>query len=200
MLRRLPQILDALLDGVVVVDEAGRIEHLNTEASRILETSTEAVSGRPIEQVAGAGAFGKAVRGGARGRSGLCRCTRSACRGASRAICSWTPPSRRSAPRTAGSKAPSSASRDLTRGAALREFDRERARVAALGQIAAGIAHEVRNPLGGIRGAAEILGKRATSDRDRAAADLIVREVDRIAALVDDFMVFARRRRSSSRP
>jgi two-component system nitrogen regulation sensor histidine kinase GlnL len=82
--------------------------------------------------------------------------------------------------------------RDRTFGAALREVERERADAATLGQIASGIAHEVRNPLGGIRGAAELLGKRAASDRDRAASELIVREVDRIAALLDDFLVFGR--------
>lgn len=189
MLQPIPQILDALLDGVVVVDEAGRIAHLNAEASRILETSTEAVSGRPIEQVAGMGAFAKAVRDVLSG-------------GSVRVVHEVRVPRRFQgdllvdaaiAPvcakdgRLEGSVIGLS---DLTRGAALRELDRERAGVAALGQIASGIAHEVRNPLGGIRGAAEILGKRAASDRDRAAADLILREVDRIAALLDDFLVF----------
>jgi two-component system nitrogen regulation sensor histidine kinase GlnL len=82
--------------------------------------------------------------------------------------------------------------RDRTIGNAQREAESERARSAAFGQIAAGIAHEVRNPLGGIRGAAELLGRRAAGDRDREAAGLIVREVDRISSLLDDFLVFAR--------
>src|SRR5215813_9405892 len=62
MSRAIPQILDALLDGVVVIDSDGRIERLNAEACRILETSTEAVAGRPIEQVPGAVGFAKVVR------------------------------------------------------------------------------------------------------------------------------------------
>src|SRR5262245_206149 len=62
MSRDLPRILDALLDGIVVLDDGGRVEFLNAEASRILETSTEAVAGRVVEQVAGAGGFAKAVR------------------------------------------------------------------------------------------------------------------------------------------
>jgi two-component system nitrogen regulation sensor histidine kinase GlnL len=48
----------------------------------------------------------------------------------------------------------------------------------------------VKNPLGGIRGAAEILASRAGDAKTLEAAELIVREVDRIAALVDDLMVF----------
>jgi two-component system nitrogen regulation sensor histidine kinase GlnL len=55
------------------------------------------------------------------------------------------------------------------------------------------VAHEVKNPLGGIRGAAEILAARAGDAKTLDAAELIVREVDRIATLVDDLMVFARR-------
>jgi two-component system nitrogen regulation sensor histidine kinase GlnL len=58
--------------------------------------------------------------------------------------------------------------------------------------MAAGIAHEVKNPLAGIRGAAELLGSRASGERDREVARVIVREVDRIAALLDDFLVFSR--------
>lgn len=191
MLRRVPQILDALLDGVVVVDATGRVAHLNAEASRILETSTEAVSGRPIEQVAGASGFGKAVRSVLAGGAA---CVEREIR---------VPRRFQGDLLVDAAVAPLSAEdgtiegavvglSDLTRGAALREFDRERAGVAALGQIASGIAHEVRNPLGGIRGAAEILGKRSANERDRAAADLILREVDRIAALLDDFLVFGR--------
>ncbi|RIK94612.1 MAG: hypothetical protein DCC71_23465 [Proteobacteria bacterium] len=191
MPRDLPRILDALLDGVVVVDAAGCIEQLNAEASRILETSTEAVAGRGIEQVPGATAFAKTVRGVL---AGAPACVEHEVRVPRRfqgdvlVDAAVTP----LVDDDGGVDGAIIGLRDRTLGAALREVERERAGVAALGQIASGIAHEVRNPLGGIRGAAEILAKRAASDRDRAAADLIVREVDRIAALLDDFLVFGR--------
>ena len=74
----------------------------------------------------------------------------------------------------------------------LREEIRERERQESYGHIAAGIAHEVKNPLGGIRGAAELLTLSAQDDRGRKAANLIVDEVDRISGLVDELMVFAR--------
>jgi len=80
--------------------------------------------------------------------------------------------------------------RDCTIQKSLREVVSQREALASFGRIAAGIAHEIKNPLGGIRGAAEILGTRAGDDKSRGAAELIVREVDRIAVLVDDFMVF----------
>jgi two-component system nitrogen regulation sensor histidine kinase GlnL len=187
----LPRILDALLDGVVLVDAKGRVERLNAEASRILETSTEAVAGRTVEQVPGAAAFASAIRAVlAGGAACVEREVRVARRFQDDVVVDAAV-----APLVDGLGAPDGAVvglRDLTVGAALREVERERAGVAALGQIASGIAHEVRNPLGGIRGAAEILVRRATSARDRAPAELIVREVDRIAALLDDFLVFGR--------
>ncbi|MEM9175293.1 MAG: ATP-binding protein, partial [Myxococcota bacterium] len=82
--------------------------------------------------------------------------------------------------------------RDRSAARSLREEIRERERQESYGHIAAGIAHEVKNPLGGIRGAAELLSIGAKNDRARKAADLIVGEVDRISGLVDELMVFAR--------
>jgi two-component system nitrogen regulation sensor histidine kinase GlnL len=82
--------------------------------------------------------------------------------------------------------------RDCTIQNHQREIVNQREALSSFGRIAAGIAHEVKNPLGGIRGAAEILLSRATEDRSKRAADLIVREVDRIALLVEDFMVFTK--------
>jgi PAS domain-containing protein len=46
-------MLDAMLDGVVLLNAKGEVESLNSEACRILETSTEAAVGRPIEDLLG---------------------------------------------------------------------------------------------------------------------------------------------------
>jgi two-component system nitrogen regulation sensor histidine kinase GlnL len=189
--REISQILDALLDGVVVADGDGRIERLNAEASRILETSTEAVAGRPIEQVTGANGFAKEVRAVLAGAPATVLHEIRVPRRFQGAVLvdAAVAPLCDARGHTEGAVI---GLRDRTLGAALRDLERERADAATLGQIASGIAHEVRNPLGGIRGAAELVGKRAASDRDRAACELIVREVDRIAALLDDFLVFGR--------
>jgi two-component system nitrogen regulation sensor histidine kinase GlnL len=82
--------------------------------------------------------------------------------------------------------------RDRSAARSLREEISERERQESYGHIASGIAHEVKNPLGGIRGAAELLQLSAQDDRGRKAAGLIVAEVDRIAGLVDELMIFAR--------
>ena len=74
--------------------------------------------------------------------------------------------------------------RDRTVARALESDARRADRLESLAGIAAGIAHEVKNPLGGIRGAAQLLARKA-DDSGKEMLELIVREVDRIAALVD---------------
>jgi two-component system nitrogen regulation sensor histidine kinase GlnL len=56
--------------------------------------------------------------------------------------------------------------------------------------MAAMLAHEVKNPLSGIRGAAQLLGQSASED-DRRLTDLICDEADRIVALVNRMEVFS---------
>ena len=56
---------------------------------------------------------------------------------------------------------------------------------AALSAALKGLAHEIRNPLAGMKGAAQLLGRRVDSDDARELVGLIDAEVDRLAALVD---------------
>jgi signal transduction histidine kinase len=67
-------------------------------------------------------------------------------------------------------------------------------RLAALGQLSAGLAHEIRNPLGVIKGSAEMLAKKLQEAQPLAAelAGYISSEVNRLNALVARFLDFAR--------
>jgi len=67
-------------------------------------------------------------------------------------------------------------------------------RLAALGQLSAGLAHELRNPLGVIRGSAELVARNVAGENavTREMAALIAREVDRTNSLVTRFLEFAR--------
>jgi signal transduction histidine kinase len=67
-------------------------------------------------------------------------------------------------------------------------------RLAALGQLSAGLAHEIRNPLGVIKGSAEMLTQKlqASDEIARELAGYISTEVNRLGALVTEFLDFAR--------
>lgn len=67
-------------------------------------------------------------------------------------------------------------------------------RLAALGQLSAGLAHELRNPLGSIKGSADLLARSASRNDPMAKelGEIISAEVDRTNSLVTRFLNFAR--------
>ncbi|MFO8072439.1 MAG: ATP-binding protein [Polyangia bacterium] len=80
---------------------------------------------------------------------------------------------------------------------------KERDRLAVLGQMSAGLAHEIRNPLGSIKAAAQFIEevapgrKSSDEDQERDSGDreflaVIVEEVDRLNRVVSDFLSYAR--------
>jgi signal transduction histidine kinase len=79
---------------------------------------------------------------------------------------------------------------------------KERDRLAALGEMSAGLAHEIRNPLGAIKASAQFLEEpeAGTSDAQREFLNIIVDEVDRLNRVVSSFLDFARPSRGHPSP
>jgi two-component system nitrogen regulation sensor histidine kinase GlnL len=186
-------IFDALLEGVLILDEADRIERVNPEARRLLGVAHDVTPGRTLGAALGLD-------------HPVCRVVERVRRSGRASIHDEVEFPQRfespipvdvavsnigDAPRGRPA-ALAIAMRDRSAARTLREEISERERQESYGHIAAGIAHEVRNPLGGIRGAAELIGMSSKDERSQKAASLIVREVDRISGLVDELMVFAR--------
>ncbi len=78
--------------------------------------------------------------------------------------------------------------------------DSFRRRLLWLDGLAAGMAHEVKNPLGGIRGAAQLLRRSPGAEEVDELTALIIRETDRIASIVDQLMVFSQPRELQRAP
>lgn len=178
-------MLASLEDGVVVVNGGGRVADLNPAAEQLLGVSAAAAVGMPIEELfrmspwLGEAARGTLEAGVARRRNegplfshGREIPVRAACaplfddalgavRGAVIVL------------------------NDLSMQRTLEAATRRADRLSALGAVAQGLAHEIRNPLGGIKGAAQLLrGQLADPDMIRCT-DVIVREVERLDGLVE---------------
>jgi two-component system sensor histidine kinase PilS (NtrC family) len=81
---------------------------------------------------------------------------------------------------------------DLTDIRRMEERVRHADRLAALGRMAAGLAHEIRNPIGSIRGSIEVLRETlAPQGDDRRLMDIVLRESDRLDAIIRDFLQFS---------
>ncbi len=90
---------------------------------------------------------------------------------------------------------------DLTEIIRLEEEVRMKDRMAAIGRMAAGIAHEIRNPLAAMQGSVEILRSHATLPKvDERLLDILIRESDRLNKFVEDFLNFARPRQYAKHP
>jgi two-component system sensor histidine kinase HydH len=73
------------------------------------------------------------------------------------------------------------------------EAMKERDRLATLGEMSAGLAHEIRNPLGAIKGAVSVLGRQQPgSAASSEFLGIIVEEVDRLDGVVRQFLDYAR--------
>jgi two-component system sensor histidine kinase HydH len=83
--------------------------------------------------------------------------------------------------------------RDLREIRDLQEKVRRSERLASLGRLAAGVAHEVRNPLSSIRGFAQYFMNRLKGhEEEQGYASIMVKEVDRLNRVITDLLDFAR--------
>lgn len=84
--------------------------------------------------------------------------------------------------------------KDLENVQRLEELARQTDRLRAVTELAAGLAHEIQNPLAAIRSSVELLQgtEREVDEEEGRLLDLVVREADRLSDLIADFMAFSR--------
>jgi len=82
---------------------------------------------------------------------------------------------------------------DLTEVRRLENEIRQRDRLAAIGRLAAGIAHEIRNPLSSIAGSVQVLSTMATlNEEQQVLVDIVRRESERLNNIISDFLSYSR--------
>jgi two-component system sensor histidine kinase PilS (NtrC family) len=192
------QILQSISSGLLTLDADGRIANFNRAGEQILRINAEAVVGRFPSEVFATHCPGlpAVLERSLQRREPLSRAELSAMRsdgtefpmGLSISLLTREPAGDRQEIR--GIVA---IFQDLTESSRMEEELRRADRLAAIGELSAGIAHEIRNPLASISGAAQILGSELkTSGEEERLLRLVVREADRLNRFVGDFLAFAR--------
>ncbi len=191
-LRELNQlIVDSIQSGLMTTDGAGRILHVNAFGERILGRPTASVRGAGVREV-----FGSPLLGPAELRA------RSSLRALARLGVAYVQPGGR--PLQLGISVTPLATKeaahghlivfqDLTEIRRLEQEVRTKEKLAAVGEMTAQLAHEIRNPLGSIRGSAQMLmAEPALGEEQGHLLDIISRESKRLSDTLNQFLYQAR--------
>ncbi len=173
-------------DGLLVADAAGRVLHASDEALRMLDATAAWTQGRSASEVLRTAVPGEDLLAEAKTGRPQSRETLLLTRGGLEV------PARVTVRRLA-SGATCAVLRDLTQAQRLQRELRLRERLATVGELAAGVAHEIRNPLAGISSAAQVLLTRFEPRDDRQKfCRVIIEQVDRLDHTVTSLLKFAR--------
>jgi len=179
-------VLANVPSGIVAVDANSQVVRINGAACQILDRGREQVVGRSLAEVIGRDHPVTRAAGTALARDEASSGDGEAARvlGISSALV------RDHREQVVGSVVIFA---DLTELRRLEQQLEIKQRLASLGEVAAGLAHEIRNPLGALRGFVELLERRLSDpERARPLLDKILREVEVLSTVVGDFLAFAR--------
>ena len=179
-------VLAGLPDAVIAVDSTLRVVFWNAAAEVLTGRSARRSQGRPLKEVF------------APGTSVVSRLAETLATGESRSEADGsldtaegrpTPVSLTTAPLFARDGSVEGAVAVLRDGSRVRQLEDEVHRgetLAAAGRMAVGVAHEIRNPLGAIRGAVQLLARELTADAPlREYTDVLLKEVDRVNRIIE---------------
>jgi two-component system sensor histidine kinase PilS (NtrC family) len=190
------EIVRSIPTGILAVDEESRVTFLNPAAEEICELGSEALRGRPLADHLPD--FARVVEE-ARAQSGRGETTLSRKDGGHRIVgYSVAPLLGTELGERTGSVL---VFQDLTELRRMEQQVRRADRLAALGEIAAGLAHEMRNPLASMSGSIGLLTAGAgLPEKDRRLLKIVQREAERLELLLRDFLSYARPTEPRLRP
>ena len=186
------RVVDSLFSGLITTDLEGRIVSANPAAEVILNRSLR--PGMPLGEVLPTD-LGIESR---QARERRFECVLHLAGGGSRVIGGNVAPIRAAERGRTGFLL---LFQDLTEIKALEERTRLSERLAAVGELSAGLAHELRNPLASILGSVQILRQPGQSQAMlERVLGILGRESERVSAILTDFLDYARPRTLQSRP
>jgi two-component system nitrogen regulation sensor histidine kinase GlnL len=196
-------ILGAIVDGVVVTDESGRVVIWNRAAEEMTGIATHDAVGKVLNEVfaddpAVVSQVEKTLTSGRSYTDYEATLTLKNRQPLAVGLVSTVLPDKDDNPLGAILTI-----RDQSGVRELKDRVRRADRLASIGQIAAGIAHEIKNPLVGIRGAAQLMRSETRIDSDKGLSeylDVIVKEADRLNRVLEGILDFTRVKAQESSP
>jgi len=189
-------IIDSAVDGIVTIDAHGRVESFNPAAERMFGYAAEEVLGRNVDMLMPSPYREEhdtyLARYLATGRAKIIGVGREV---QGRRKDGTTFPLHLSVGQITieGERKFTGILHDLTARVQMEDQLREQASLARLGEMAAVIAHEVKNPLAGIRGAIQVIATRmARDDASGPVLKEIVARIDALDQMMKDLLLFAR--------
>lgn len=192
-LRELNQVIvSSIQSGLMTTDSAGRILYANQFAEAILGRPPASLRGAAVRDVLGSHLLGPAELGARAASRALARLELSYRHPDGRALdlgVSVTPLATQEESR----RGYLVVFQDLTEIRRLEEEVRTKEKLAAVGEMAAQLAHEIRNPLGSIRGSAQVLmSEPALGEEEGRLLSIISRESKRLSDTLNRFLYQAR--------
>ena len=193
---RLLSIINSAVDGIVVIDGQGRVESFNPGAERLFGYAQAEVVGRNVSLLMPAPYHdehdGYLARYHATGTPRIIGIGREV-RGRRKDGSTFPLHLSVGEMTIGGERKFTGILHDLSERVRMEERLRAQASLATLGEMAAVIAHEVKNPLAGVRGAIQVIGGRlpAGSGDGMVVRDILAR-IDALDELMSDLLLFAR--------
>jgi len=176
-------VVRSIASGILTLGEDGRITYLNPAAEHLTGVSDRAARGQPLKTLLPELA-GSIARPRERGRPEV----RLRAHDGRDRILGYA-----MAPLAGGASGQVILFQDLTELRQMEEAVRRTDRLAVVGGLAAGLAHEIRNPLASMCGSIEILGgSPGLDEQERRLMSVVRSEAERLEALVREFLSFAR--------
>jgi len=181
-------VIEGMTEGLLNIDHDGVVRTLNPEAQRVLGIAARDAIGRPWQEVFPGERWRDFAELLSSGRPSYDRSFPSRGSHLPPLLVTLTPVRGQ-----AGRGGLVLFLRDREEVESLRDEVRRSERLAALGRLVAGMAHEIRNPLNSIRGFTQVLaGKFSPGTSEGRAVEIIIREVDRLNRVITDLLDFSR--------
>ncbi|GBD92498.1 sensor protein ZraS [bacterium BMS3Abin05] len=180
-------VVESMPNGLISLDKDGRIETINQKAQDLLGLNADEVKGKPLDEVMFRCNLPKTLlpREDIVERQMECHLNNGT-------VIPMSTTSSRLKDENGSSIGTVIILRDLRDIRSLEKEVQRSERLASLGRMAAGIAHEIRNPLSSIKGFAQYFRNKFPPDsEDRSYATVMTDEVDRLNRVIQDLLNFA---------